>query len=182
MKTVEAKVTLTPYGIPEGASVVRSEKQYKDVRNLYENPREDNPIVYEVYTYTEGEESKLGNLNWGLTVMHPVYSNGECNMTKGHFHSNRDCAEFYFCTQGEGLLLLMDEEGNTWAEVMKPGSLHHIDGHVAHRCVNTGDTDLYIGACWPSASGHDYAAIDEREFGFRVKKVDGELVFERRDS
>jgi len=166
-------------GVIEGKDVVNAVKKYDEIKYLYKNPREDNPVVYEVYSYSQGEDV-LGNLNWGLTVMKPVLSNGECNMTKGHFHVNRDCVEFYFGIAGEGLLLLMDEEGNTWAEKVFKGSLHHIDGHLAHRLVNTGDEDFKVGACWPTSAGHDYQAIEEKEFGYRVYKKDGKIQFVER--
>lgn len=167
-------------GAPEGENVTKAVKQYRDVANLYENPREDNPVVYEVYTHDVGPDTP-GNLYWGLTVMKPVDSNGECNMTRGHFHENLSCTEYYFCLRGEGLLLLMDETGHTWAERMYEGSLHHIDGRIAHRCVTTSDTEeLWVGACWPKDSGHDYARVEAHEFGYRVKRVNGELVCEPR--
>ena len=101
-------------------------------------------------------------------------------MTKGHFHVNKDCAEIYFGIAGVGLLLLMDEEGHTWAEKVYEGSLHHIDGRIAHRLVNTGDEDLKVGACWPTSAGHDYHAIEKREFGYRVYKRNGQIEFEKR--
>ncbi|MBR3316046.1 MAG: hypothetical protein IKG18_18150 [Atopobiaceae bacterium] len=48
--------------------------------------------------------------------------------------------------------------------------------------MNTSATDeLWIGACWPTVSGHDYAAVEQREFGFRVKRVGDEIVFEKRE-
>lgn len=166
-------------GVIEGEKVETYTKMYHEVDYLYENKRDDDPVVYEVYSYSEGDDV-LGNLNWGLTVLKPVLSNGECNMTKGHFHENRDCVEYYFGIQGEGLLLLMDEEGNTWAEKVFEGSLHHIDGHVAHRLVNTGDIDLKVGACWPTSAGHDYAAIENKEFGYRIKKIDGKIRYIKR--
>ena len=45
------------------------------------------PVSYThlVYSYSKGDNI-LGNLQWGLTVLKPVYSFDECNMTKGHFH------------------------------------------------------------------------------------------------
>jgi glucose-6-phosphate isomerase len=170
-----------PNGVPEGENVSHAVKRYHEVASLYEHPRQDDPVVYEVYTHDEGPK-KPGNLLWGLTIMKPVDSNGECNMTRGHFHVDRNCTEYYFCLRGEGLLLLMDESGHTWAERMSEGSLHHIDGHLAHRCVNTSLTEeLWIGACWPTVSGHDYESVEAREFGYRVKRnADGELVFEQR--
>lgn len=168
-------------GVPEGASVIRTIKRYHEVASLYERPREDDPVVYEVYVHDEGPAIK-GNLLWGLTCMKPVDSNGECNMTHGHFHEDLDCAEYYFCLHGKGLLLLMDEQGKTWAERMFEGSLHHIDGRIAHRCVNTSATEeLWIGACWPTVSGHNYDAIERHEFGYRIKRVGDGLVFERRE-
>lgn len=181
MKVIDARVMHhLSNGVPEGENVTKAVKQYRDVAYLYENPRDDNPVVYEVYTHDEGPASP-GNLFWGLTVMKPVDSHGECNMTRGHFHEDRSCTEYYFCLRGEGLLLLMDEEGTTWAERMREGSLHHIDGRLAHRCVNTSETEeLWVGACWPTVSGHDYASIERREFGYRVKRVNGEIVFEKR--
>ena len=169
-------------GVPDGENVTKAVKHYREVAHLYQNPRDDDPVVYEVYAHDEGP-ARPGNLLWGLTVMKPVDSNGECNMTRGHFHQDRDCTEYYFCLRGEGLLLLMDEDGKTWAERMCEGSLHHIDGHLAHRCVNTSATDeLWVGACWPTVSGHDYASVEQREFGFRVKRVGGEIVFEERSN
>lgn len=166
-------------GVIEGKTVESYVKKYHEVEYLYETKRDDNPVVYNVYSYTEGKNI-LGNLNWGLTVLKPVYSNDECNMTKGHFHEDKNCAEFYFGIAGEGLLLLMDENGETWAEKVYEGSLHHIDGTIAHRLVNTGDCDLKVGACWSTASGHDYQAIKKREFGYRVFKKDGQIVFVKR--
>lgn len=166
-------------GVLKGESVETYTKKYHEVSYLYKNQREDDPVVYEVYSYTKGKNI-LGNLYWGLTVLKPVYSHGECNMTKGHFHEDKNCAEIYFGLAGEGLLLLMDETGKTWAEKVFEGSLHHIEGTVAHRLVNTGNVDLKVGACWPTKAGHDYAAINEKEFGYRIFKRDNHIEFEKR--
>ena len=91
-------------GVPEGAGVTHAVKRYHEVAALYESPRDDDPVVYEVYTHDVGPQTR-GNLLWGLTIMKPVDSHGECNMTRGHFHQDRDCTEYYFCLRGEGLLL-----------------------------------------------------------------------------
>ena len=180
MKVLEPEVIHKIYGgVLEGSPVEKYEKRYHEVSYLYENELNDDPIVYEVYSYNKGNDV-LGNLNWGLTVLKPVCIHGECNMTKGHFHENKDCVEFYFGVEGEGLLLLMDEEGKTWAEKVYQGSLHHIDGHLAHRLVNTGDTDLKVGACWPTSAGHDYDAIMKQEFGYRIFKKDNQIEFVKR--
>lgn len=166
-------------GVLEGNDVKKYIKRYNEVEYLYENKRDDNPIVYEVYSYTKGADV-LGNLIWGLTVLKPVLSRCECNMTKGHFHKNKDCSEFYFGIQGEGLLLLMDETGKTWAEKVYEGSLHHISGQIAHRLVNVGEEDLKVGACWPTSAGHDYISIENQEFEYRIKKIDGSLKYIKR--
>jgi hypothetical protein len=36
------------------------------------------------------------------------------------------------------------------------------------RLVNIGDSQLAVGACWPSDAGHDYASIDRAGFSVRV--------------
>lgn len=171
MKVIEPRVIHHFDDVPKGENVICSTKYYHEVDYLYENKREDDPIVYEVYSYGEGKDEK-GNLNWGLTVLKPVLSHGECNMTKGHFHVWKEAAEFYLGVSGEGLLLFMDREGNTWAEKVYEGSLHYIDGHYAHRLVNTSDVDLKVAACWPIAAGHDYTSIEQREFAYRIFKTD----------
>lgn len=166
-------------GILHGKDVEESQKLYKDAKAIYKttDTMSDDTIMYDVYTYTQGKQSP-GNLNWGLTVLYPIYVNGECNMTRGHWHENRDCVEFYYGAQGNGLLMLMDDNGTTWAEEVFPGSLHHIDGHLAHRLINTGEDVMKVVACWGSEAGHDYAAVEKQPFGYRVYKHGSELTFE----
>jgi glucose-6-phosphate isomerase len=94
-------------------------------------------------------------------------------MTKGHFHSQTDRAEFYWGVKGKGMLILMDRSRKTWAEEVFPGSLHYIGGDVAHRLANTGDENLVVGACWPSDAGHDYEEIAINGFSARLMEVNG---------
>ncbi|NCC54045.1 MAG: hypothetical protein EOM11_00985 [Erysipelotrichia bacterium] len=82
----------------------------------------------------------------------------------------------YFCLHGEGLLLLMDEQGHCHVEEMCVGSIHHIDGKLAHRLINTGKEELHVGACWPTIAGHDYKRIEDAPFGVRVFKEQDEIV------
>lgn len=158
------------------------EKYFNQVTGLYQNIDGINPDtkMYTVYSCENDDEKKLGNLYWGLTILEPVLVNGECNMTRGHFHANRDCAEYYFGTGGQGLLLFMDENGECFAEKVFKGSLHYINGKYAHRFINTCDVPCSLGACWPSAAGHDYKAIEERDFPYRVFKINGEIVIKDR--
>ena len=75
--------------------------------------------------------------------------------------------------EGEGMLLLMNTEGDVWAERMFPGSLHYIAGYTAHRVANTGNATLSFGACWPSDAGHNYGAIQEQGFTKRLLNQNG---------
>lgn len=180
MKIEEPPVIMSTDGVPQGKDVTVYVKKYHDVAELYAGSREDDPVMYEVYTYAPQDEQSPGSLAWGLTVLKPVYTQDECSMTRGHYHADQSCAEIYFCRKGQGLLLLMDEEGHTWAEKMFPGSLHYIDGKYAHRCVNTGDEDLYFNSCWPASAGHDYEAVRRKEFGYRIFRRNGKIVLEKR--
>ena len=95
-------------------------------------------------------------------------------MTKGHFHEKANRGEFYWGIQGEGMLLLMDEKQEKLGlKKIYPGSLHYIDGFIAHRTVNTGDSILSFGACWPSDAGHNYQEIMDHGFSARLKEIDG---------
>ncbi len=172
-------------GVITGSETETSKKLFKDARSLYENSDcdlSDDTVMYEVYSYSQGDPKQTGNLNWGLTVMKPVTVNQECNVTRGHFHEDLNCAEIYFCLHGEGLLLFMDENDHCYAEKMKTGTVHHIDGHLAHRLVNTGDEELRVGACWPTTAGHDYARIEKNPFKVRIFKENGNIVIKERHS
>ncbi len=185
MKIIDAKVFQDfKNGKIHGDEVVTSVKLLKDARHFYKSndaTLSDDTIMYEVYMYTQNNPKQVGNLNWGMTVMKPVYVNGECNMTRGHFHEDLECAEFYFGIGGEGLLMLMDENFNCTAQRVCEGSVHHIDGKIAHRLINTGETDFKVGACWPTTAGHDYKRIEEGPFTQRIFKIDGNIVSEERE-
>ncbi|MGL5042938.1 MAG: glucose-6-phosphate isomerase family protein [Culicoidibacterales bacterium] len=185
MKIVEPRALhFIESGVIEGKEVEHYKKPFSGVINLYQNRKRAeelaDTVAYTVYSYTAGNPEQKGNLNWGLTILHPILVDGECNMTRGHFHEDRDCAEFYFGIEGKGLLLLMDNEGNTWAETVFSGSLHHINGQLAHRLVNTGNSDLKVGACWPTTAGHNYAAIVEKNFGYRIFLSEKGKVIQRK--
>jgi glucose-6-phosphate isomerase len=130
-------------------------------------------VVYRVQIFAPVPEGTPGGLLWGNTVVEPGRVGDEYFMTKGHFHAERDRGEFYVTAAGEGALLLMDEARRTRWEPMRPGSVHYIPGHTAHRVANTGDAPLAFLACWPSDAGHDYAAIARDGFGARLLAVGG---------
>lgn len=180
VKIIEPKAVHDFYnGVIEGELVITSRKLLKDILAAYEAPdgaENGEQVMYEVYCYEDKENSQQGSLSWGLTVMYPERVNGECNFTRGHIHEDTSCGEFYFGLSGEGLLLLMDMEGNAWAEKIYPDSLHYIDGRLAHRLVNTGDQVLKVGACWPPRAGHNYEWVEKHPFPVRVYKKNGEIV------
>ncbi|HEV2480345.1 MAG TPA: glucose-6-phosphate isomerase family protein [Puia sp.] len=122
-------------------------------------------MVYEVVSSFPVPEGTEGGLFMGITYIHPGKVGGEYFMTRGHFHRIRNRAEVYVCMEGEGMLILMNEDRTrTWAEKMEPGSVHYINGFTAHRTANTGSGILSFGACWPSDAGHDYDSIIEHGF------------------
>lgn len=133
-------------------------------------------LVYHVQSWLPVDEGTRGGLSFGTSTILPGKVGNEYFMTKGHFHSLSDRAEFYWGVQGEGMLILMDRDRNTWAEEVYPGSLHYIGGEIAHRLANTGYENLIVGACWPSDAGHDYQEIAVNGFSARLVETDGKPV------
>ena len=165
------------HGVITGENVESYKKLYKDIDFAYGSVDESlspDTEMYEVYHFNEGGQNTL---LWGLTILHPVLVNGECNLTRGHFHQDRTEPEIYFGLGGEGLLMYMDEEGNSFCEKVMKGSIHYIHGNYAHRLINTGNTDFKVGACWREKAGHDYKAIEDKPFPKRVYKENNDIIF-----
>ena len=184
MQIRKAAVRYRPDGPQCSKLAGSSAKYYRDAKGFYQREDEklkDDTIMYEVFHYTQEDDACLGHLSWGLTVMQPVTVCGECNMTRGHFHSNAECAEIYCGVDGHGLLLLMDENGKTWAEQVEPGTVHYIKGNLAHRLVNTGEEILKVAACWPTAAGHDYGRVERQPFAYRIFKSNGSVEIKSRE-
>jgi glucose-6-phosphate isomerase len=165
-------------GTLESAATQRSVKRLGELAGLFLDERawlSMNPgiAVYSVEWQQPVKQDTPAGLFWGSTRIEPGKVGGEYFMTFGHFHARRDRAEYYCVVQGQGMLLLMDEERRTRVEIMSPGSLHYIPGHTAHRAVNTGATPLLFWACWPSDAGHDYETIARRHFSARVFQRNG---------
>ncbi|MDR3261469.1 MAG: cupin domain-containing protein [Tannerella sp.] len=161
-----------------GEEVVKSARKLGDLAGIFGDevsfaalPAET--PVYEVYSHLPVREGTPGGLYFGLTKLYPGKVEREYFMTKGHFHQQTGRTEYYWCLEGEGVLILMDGERNGWAEKMFPGSLHHIAGGVAHRVANTGSGMLSFAAAWPSDAGHDYATIASDGFSARLLEVNG---------
>jgi glucose-6-phosphate isomerase len=128
-------------------------------------------IVYRVQAFLPVREGEEGGLFWGTTFVQPGLVGDEYFMTKGHFHRDRKQSEYYVTVGGSGALILMDQNRNTIFEPMRPGSVHYIPAHTAHRVANVGPSVLSFLACWPSDAGHDYETIAAEGFGARLREV-----------
>ena len=161
-----------------GNNVSKTTRYIKDLEGMFideqaRKNKDQDSIAYEVESYYPIAEGTKGGLFWGVTHIHPGLIGDEFMMTKGHFHTNKDSAEYYWGIEGEGMLILMSSNGVTWAERLSTSSLHYIPGNIAHRVANTGSTILSFGACWPSDAGHDYVSIKENGFTKRLLKING---------
>jgi glucose-6-phosphate isomerase len=170
-------------GSMSGEPVMRSTKTLGQMGALFHDrdavaKLDPTTPLYSVAWWAPVPAGTVGGLYWGVTRIEPGCVGDEFYMTHGHFHADATRAEFYATAQGEGMLVRMDRDRKTWAEVMAPGSLHAIDGRHAHRVVNTGSAPLIFWAAWGSDAGYDYAAIEREGFGGRVLRRDGKAVFE----
>lgn len=152
-----------------GPAIDRLSRQLGDLEDIFNDKQALQALpadttVYEVASYFPVPDGTTAGLFFGITYIHPGKVGDEYFMTKGHFHKLRDRGEIYICIEGEGMLILMDEQRQTHAEKMYPGSIHYINGHIAHRTANTGNTVLSFSAVWPSDAGHDYDTISTEGF------------------
>ena len=138
-------------------------------------------VVYRVQAWCPVAEGTEGGQFWGSTIVEPGQVGSEYFMTHGHFHRKRDRTEFYGTIEGQGALILMNENRETWMEVMSPGTLHFIAPYMAHRVANTGTGPLRFVACWPSDAGHDYEAIRKQGLGARMLNVQQKAELVRSD-
>ncbi len=162
-----------------GKDTTTSQRTISDIKGIFkdsiaaENLDQDR-VAYKVNCHFEEKEGKEGGLFFGTSYVMPGKVGNEYFMTKGHFHSKKDTAEYYWCIGGNGCLILMDEDGNCTAEFMDKGSIHYIAGNIAHRIANISETEeLVVGACWPSDAGHDYESIIKSGFTARLFEIEG---------
>jgi len=159
-----------------GKEVEHCTRTLGDIRSIFEQGHritaaQADSVAYSISSYLPEKEGTPGGLYFGVTCLHSGLVGDEYLMTKGHFHANMDTAEFYWGIEGEGVLILMDEQGNVGGERMFPGSLHYIPGRMAHRVANVSDITLTFGACWPSNAGHNYELAGQGGFTARLKKI-----------
>lgn len=153
----------------DGQGIDRINRKIKDLGDIFSDKNayakmDADTIVYEVESYFPVQQNTEGGLFYGITNILPGTVGKEYFMTKGHFHRIKNRGEIYTTIEGEGMLILMDEQRNTWTEKMHPGSVHYIPGFIAHRTANTGDGILSFWAVWPADAGHDYESISLHGF------------------
>lgn len=153
----------------KGTDVIHKTTRVKDLKGLYQDEEaraalDQETVLYDVDAHLPVADGTEGGLFFGITRIRPGKIGEEYIFTKGHFHAKSDRGEYYWGIEGEGMLLLMGRDRNCRAEVVKPGSLHYIPAHTAHRVANTGSTVLSFGAAWPSDAGHDYDEIFNNGF------------------
>jgi len=168
-----------------GENIDQTVRTLKDIKGIFYqqdvvDTMPQDKVIYEVESYFPVKDGTEGGLFYGITYIQPGTVGDEYFMTKGHFHQIRNRAEVYLGIEGEGMLILMDEERNTWAEKIYPGSIHYINGHIAHRTANTGDTVFSFGAFWPADAGHDYDTIAQHGFSKILVKQNGKPVLTER--
>jgi len=168
---------LTNYALT-GKPVINQQRTLKEVASIFQDPEATkqfaaDTMAYTVQAWMPVADGTTGGLFFGVSTIMPGKVGAEYFMTKGHFHSIGNRAEFYWGVQGKGMLILMDRDRKTWAEEVYPGSLHYIGGEIAHRLANTGDEKLIVGACWTSDAGHDYNEIAINGFSARLLEVEG---------
>lgn len=182
MKLINTGVFLDRIRDLDGADVSCYKKYFRDMKQVYENPAgmDEDTLMYTVYNDTRASAKEAGSLRFGLTVMEPVWVNEECNMTRGHFHADLTYDEYYVGVKGEGILLFMDESGTTWGEKVYPGSVHYINGRYAHRLVNTGTEKFSVACVWGARAGHDYEAVEQKEFAVRIYRKENRVIIKDR--
>ncbi len=161
-----------------GRNVHKITRKLSDLKGIFAdvaafNEMSQEQTAYEVSSFLPEKEGTPGGLYFGITYLYPSKVGNEYMITKGHYHSTIDRAEYYWGLEGEGMLILMDEQRNVWAEHVFPGSLHYIPGGVAHRMANIGSTVFSFAACWPSDAGHNYTEIAEKGFAARLVEING---------
>jgi glucose-6-phosphate isomerase len=165
-------------GLMDGRHVTQTQKTIGDLRHFFHDEAaranaNQQQVLYRVQAHLPVADGTPGGLFFGTTWIQPGTIGDEYFMTKGHFHKLADRGEYYWGLQGNGVLILMDEQRNFRGEYMYPGSLHYIPGHTAHRVANIGDTELSFGACWPSDAGHNYEEIERNGFSCRLIRKEG---------
>jgi glucose-6-phosphate isomerase len=107
---------------------------YYDNNTLEEMINRKDELVYEFYDMKNPETPE--EVAYGTSITYPGLVGEEYFMTKGHFHTQLETAEVYYCLRGHGYMLMENPEGQWEAQEMKPGIAVYVPGRYAHRSIN----------------------------------------------
>lgn len=137
----------------------------------FEAMKDENPLIYEFYEMGAPEDA--GDVAFGTSITYPGKVGDEYFMTKGHFHTELDTAEVYYCLSGEGYMLIESPEGDWSLLDLKPGVVSYVPKRYAHRSINTGDTPLITFFAFRGDAGHNYGTIETLGYRNLVVEKDG---------
>jgi glucose-6-phosphate isomerase len=150
---------------------VRSVRTVSDLAGYWHDPAAADLIglqpLYKTETYFSKPDGTEGAILWGSTRLYPGDVGGEYFMTRGHWHLKPSHGELIVVVSGTGLVVLMDQDRVTTTVELSPGTTYHIDGTLAHRTVNTGNTPLIFWCAWAADCGHEYESILREGFSRR---------------
>ena len=160
-------------GVIAGESIVESTRTFADVASIFADQAAEMDPGTPIYTTYSLPETGLPELLFSTTVIQPGCVGHEFLMTRGHFHTDPNRGEFNYTIRGHGAMILMDRDRRAWWEPMTPGSIHNLDGRLAHRVANIGDGPLIFLCAWMSDCGHDYETIAREGFAMRLFRTAG---------
>ena len=114
-------------GYLRGDNISESKRTLGDLKNVFQGEAaraQMSPatIVYEVQSHMAVKDGTPGGLFFGTSNVMPGQVGGEYFMTKGHYHARRECGEYYWCIQGTGALILMDEAASAGSSRCSPAA------------------------------------------------------------
>ena len=161
---------LCPSRVPIRRMLSNMKDMYLDNEAFEKMLEKEDVCIYEFYEL--GIPEKPSELAFGTTVLYPGKVGNEYFMTKGHFHEKLETAEVYYCTKGNGYLLMEDLDGKVEIQEMTSGISVYVPPNFAHRSINISKTEPFIMFfAFRADAGHDYKTIETK--GFR------KLVIER---
>ena len=155
------------------------ERRLSDLRGVFADQAayeaalaKEDSLVYT--TYCVAPDQGEGDMLYCIGRFMPGRVGAEFFMTKGHIHTWREAAEFYFGLSGEGAMLLEhDTTGENRLLPLHPNSAIYVPSHTAHRTFNTGNTPFTYLTVTLVRAGHDYEIIAARG-NFRNVVIAGE--------
>ena len=124
------RISLKDFSL-KGDPVIYQQQVIKNIANIFLDQESLKMIssettVYAIQFWLPVAEGIRGGLFFGTTTIMPGKVGNEYFMTKGHFHSQSDRAEFSWGVKVEGIVILMDLNRNIWAKEVYAESRHYI--------------------------------------------------------